>query len=86
MSHTMALLSTISVLDITLVTLGAYLVKRALAAPPPAPYPPGPKGLPLLGNLLQYPQQQEWKTFYRWANEFGKIMRIVNSMTCGLRQ
>jgi len=36
-----------------------------------APLPPGPKGLPLVGNVLDMPTQQEWKTFAQWGETWG---------------
>lgn len=35
------------------------------------PLPPGPKGFPIIGNLLDMPTCDEWKTFYRWSKESG---------------
>lgn len=40
------------------------------------PMPPGPRGLPLLGNVLQMPREQEWTTFAKWAKTYGDIMRL----------
>ncbi|KAF9558598.1 cytochrome P450 [Agrocybe pediades] len=34
------------------------------------PYPPGPKKLPLLGNLLDLPNGLEWETYARWSKEY----------------
>ena len=36
-----------------------------------APLLPGPKGLPLIGNVLDMPTQQEWKTFTQWGETWG---------------
>ncbi|KAJ7241433.1 cytochrome P450 [Mycena rebaudengoi] len=33
------------------------------------PTPPGPKKLPLLGNLLSLPSHSEWETFSKWSKE-----------------
>jgi hypothetical protein len=65
------MISSLSAVDASLAVFGLYLLKRLVESKPPAPYPPGPKGLPIIGNLHQYPQQQEWKTFYDWAEQYG---------------
>jgi len=35
--------------------------------------PPGPKGLPLVGNLLDMPVEREWLTFARWGEVWGSL-------------
>lgn len=39
---------------------------------PVLPYPPGPKRLPLLGNLLDLPKTLEWETYARWSKEYSE--------------
>ncbi len=36
------------------------------------PLPPGPKGWPLIGNLLDIPSHSEWITYHKWSKELGK--------------
>ncbi|KAH6899257.1 cytochrome P450 98A3 [Coprinopsis sp. MPI-PUGE-AT-0042] len=38
------------------------------------PLPPGPKGFPLIGNLLDIPQDKPWKTYSKWAKEYGDVV------------
>ncbi|TFY66488.1 hypothetical protein EVG20_g4599 [Dentipellis fragilis] len=54
-----------------------YLLwRRALGHKSSLPLPPGPVGLPLIGNTLDMPITQEWKTFSLWGDKYGPIMHI----------
>jgi hypothetical protein len=35
------------------------------------PYPPGPKRLPIIGNLFSMPSQEAWVTYKKWSEKFG---------------
>ncbi|KAJ3724070.1 cytochrome P450 [Lentinula raphanica] len=38
--------------------------------------PPGPPGLPILGNVLQLPRSQPWLTFDNWTKQYGPIFYL----------
>ena len=38
------------------------------------PLPPGPKGLPVIGNLLDMPTSFEWETYHKWSKELGTFL------------
>ena len=40
------------------------------------PFPPGPKPLPLLGNVLDLPTSREYETYTRWGKEFGDVVHV----------
>jgi hypothetical protein len=63
----------VTLLDIALLVLGLVLLKKALSRPSAAPLPPGPRRLPLLGNLLDMPTSQEWLTFANWGKKWGTL-------------
>lgn len=37
------------------------------------PFPPGPKPVPFLGNILDIPRKHEWETFTKWGHEYGTL-------------
>ncbi|KAJ7580221.1 cytochrome P450 [Mycena floridula] len=41
-----------------------------------APFPPGPKGLPIFGNLRDIPTESAWKTYAEWGQRWGGIVYI----------
>lgn len=38
--------------------------------------PPGPRGLPLIGNALHMPADREWVQFAEWAKTYGSIVHL----------
>ena len=57
-------------LVLSLVIIFFVLLQRRKT--PPAPLPPGPKGLPLLGSVTDFPIQKPWKTFAEWGGKYGE--------------
>ncbi|THU84093.1 cytochrome P450, partial [Dendrothele bispora CBS 962.96] len=39
-------------------------------------YPPGPRGLPILGNLFQLDNANSWRTFAKWNDSYGPIIYL----------
>lgn len=49
-----------------------YLLKQLHARKSQSPrFPPGPRPLPLIGNLLDFPSQYQHLTFMKWAEKWG---------------
>lgn len=40
------------------------------------PFPPGPKPLPLIGNLLDIPHEKEWLAYNQLAQKHGMFMLL----------
>lgn len=40
------------------------------------PLPPGPKPLPIIGNLLDLPQEKDWMTYHAWCQQYGDVVFV----------
>ncbi|KAI0070899.1 cytochrome P450 [Panus rudis PR-1116 ss-1] len=40
------------------------------------PLPPGPRGYPIVGNLLNIPRLKPWLTFKDWCNVYGDVVYL----------
>ena len=48
-----------------------YLKRRN---PKGLPLPPGPKGYPIIGNLLDFPIDHQWMVYDKWTKKYGKYI------------
>ena len=70
-----------SVLLLVAFTVG-LLYKRFNRKITPTPPLPGPKGLPIIGNLLDLPKDKEWETFTDWGRQYGELLEVPMLFTC----
>ncbi|KAG8216714.1 cytochrome P450 [Butyriboletus roseoflavus] len=51
-----------------------YITQRAFASRNSYPLPPGPPGLPWVGNIIGIDAGAPWKTYAEWARTYGDIV------------
>ncbi|KAG7451799.1 cytochrome P450 [Guyanagaster necrorhizus] len=80
------MLSFLVTLDIAIALVGLVLAWRLFRLNRRAmQFPPGPRGLPFIGNLLDMPSEKEWLTFAKWGEKYasvsilGRRLVIINS-------
>ncbi|EEB90484.1 hypothetical protein MPER_11305, partial [Moniliophthora perniciosa FA553] len=55
--------------------IASVLIIRQIFSRPKGSLPPGPKGLPIVGNLFQL-SQEAWHTFTEWKKQYGDLVYI----------
>ena len=69
-------------LDAGIVIAAFGLLSHFFRRKQPAPYPPGPKGYPIIGNLLDMPTELPWRTYMQWGQKFGETAITLAERTC----
>ncbi|ATZ58243.1 hypothetical protein BCIN_16g00770 [Botrytis cinerea B05.10] len=55
--------------------ISAYIVTRCRSISA-LPLPPGPKPLPIIGNIHQAPRSHGWRTYCEWNKQYGPIVYV----------
>ncbi|KAF8129485.1 cytochrome P450 [Boletus edulis] len=60
-----------------------YIWRRALRTQTPYPLPPGPPGLPWVGNVIGINKDAPWLTYAGWARTYGDLVcsRLLGQVT-----
>lgn len=64
-------------LDFFLFVAGIYFVRRLLSKRR-SPLPPGPRGYPIIGNVLDMPTDRPWLTFTQWGEKWGMSLKSLS--------
>lgn len=66
-----------TLLDVSLVFLALFILRCLLRPRPLVSLPPGPKGLPIIGNVLDMPSEKDWLTFAHWGDIYGTLFSFA---------
>ncbi|KAF8625149.1 hypothetical protein AX17_006927 [Amanita inopinata Kibby_2008] len=67
----------ISPLHVVCLGAASYLVYRHLSSNREGSLPPGPRGLPIVGNAADMPTEKDWLTYTKWGQKWGGICSVT---------
>jgi len=70
------MVTVLTALDVALGVITLLLLYYFFRRPSVPPLPPGPKKLPLIGNLRDMPREREWLKFAEWGKKYGSIVSV----------
>ncbi len=62
----------VQVINLVLGVVALWLIKKVTEKKPLGRPIPGPKGWPIIGNLLDVPNEVEYKVFSQWRQKYGE--------------
>ena len=81
-SQAMALLSNATILygfaAATAIWWLNNILQKHRANPKNLPLPPGPKGYPIIGSLLDFPTYRPWLTYNEWFKVYGMLQLLAD--------
>ncbi|KAK0497944.1 hypothetical protein EDD18DRAFT_1351773 [Armillaria luteobubalina] len=75
-----SVLMDLSLLDIAAFIVLVYTLNKLLLPKPKYHLPPGPKGLPIIGNIYNIPRKFEWVTYRELSRHYGSGIITLNLM------
>lgn len=61
---------------VIILIVSSVVYHRFFTSAPLKPLPPGPKALPIIGNLHQHPTELQWKQYKAWHNQYGPLISL----------
>ena len=75
--ESIAVAASIVSVAVTVIMLHRFAQKRVVASR--LPFPPGPRGLPIIGNVLDLPEHRLWEWAAEQSKKYGELQYLSRS-------
>lgn len=62
--------------SVVALVIGLLVLNQGKKTKSSLPLPPGPKPLPLIGNVHQAPKSHAWRTYLQWSKDYGPVVHV----------